>query len=71
MPILVEIEAEKQTPPPPRPDDGFDFQDGLIAAGILFAEAFALVTWWPAALILAAAFCLVFAYLIERDKPKT
>lgn len=49
-------------------DTSLDLQDWLLIGGAAAAEAAALAIWWPSALIVAAVFCLGFAYLIERDK---
>jgi hypothetical protein len=65
--ILIEDGAK---PPKPPVEDGFDLQDGLILAGVAFAELAAALIWWKAAIILAAIFCLGFAWLIERAKSK-
>ena len=46
----------------------FDLQDALLLAGIVFWEIAAAVIWWPSALVLAGAFCLGFAILIEKTK---
>jgi hypothetical protein len=46
----------------------FDLQDTLLLAGVILAESFALVVWWPSALALGAFFCLGFAAMIERAK---
>lgn len=71
MATLIEVEPERTTPAPQQVKDRFDLQDGLIVAGIAFAEAAAMVIWWPASLILAALFCLGFAIMIELSKSKT
>jgi hypothetical protein len=66
--IVIEDVTHGRLPKPAPADPRFDLQDFLLAAGIAFAEAAALVTWWPAALIIAAAFCLGFTLLIEIEK---
>lgn len=69
--IVIEEDgaAGKQTAAPPVPP-GWDLQDWLVILGIAFWEIAAGVIWWPAALLLAGAFCLGFSWMIERAKAK-
>lgn len=48
-----------------------DLQDWLLFGGVAFSEGFLAVVWWPSALALAAAWCIVFVILIERSKRGT
>lgn len=65
------IREEGASPPstdassPPAP---FGLEDGLLTAGVLFAEVAAVVIWWPSALILAAVFCFLAVFFIVRMK---
>ena len=62
----IVIEEQGRPAPPVKAPESWDLQDGLLIAGIVFAEAAALVIWWPSALILAALFCFGFAYLLAH-----
>lgn len=68
MSILIEDVTAGKPAAPVQVEEKFDLQDGLVLGGIGFAEAAALVIWWPASLILAAVFCLGFALMIELSK---
>lgn len=67
--IIIEEVGKPPVAEIPQPN-GWDLQDGLICLGITCGEAAAWVIWWPAALILAAVFAFVFAYLIEISRSK-
>jgi hypothetical protein len=60
------IEEQGRPAPAVQALESWDLQDGLLIAGMVFAESGALVIWWPSALILAALFCFGFAYLLAR-----
>jgi hypothetical protein len=62
----IVIEEQGRPAPAVQAPESWDLQDGLLIAGIVFAESGALVIWWPSALILAALFCFGFAYLLAR-----
>jgi hypothetical protein len=70
MPSIIIEEQGRPQPAPPRVESRMDLQDYLLIAGVVFAEAAALVIWWPAALILAAMLCFGFALLIEKSKSR-
>jgi hypothetical protein len=68
--IIIDEDAPAQTGSVPAPAEpkNLDLQDWLLIGGICFSEGAAVVIWWPASLVLASVWCLLFAWLIERSK---